>query len=180
MRAAHVLVCLSLAACGGGTATGGGSAASSGGECPGRAALATAENALGECRATHVSDAGWPARGAYDALLPRLSSHLASLDPPRVVASEEVQPLAEGIWELLDQIEFPAGTDAARGRAEDAAERLLRDRDARSAAGAATEALDAITNVGAVADPTVDPCAPEAQRVADARPAENVCEQESR
>lgn len=184
MRLASVLVTLSLVACGG-ASTGSGtsdeaSASSSGGECAARTELAEAEDALGACRATHASDPGWPARGEYDGLLPRLSSHLASLDPPRAVTSDEVQPLAEGIWELLDQVAFPAGTESTRARAEDAAERLLRERDTRAAPGAAIEALDAVTQVGSVADPTggVDVCASEGVRVAVARVAQDACEGE--
>jgi hypothetical protein len=181
MRLALVLVSLSLPACGGSgpapTATDA-TDTSSGGECAARERLATAEDVLGECRAAHVSDAGWPARGEYAGLLPRLSAHLASLDPPRPVTSDEVQPLAEGIWELLDQVEFPPGTETARSRAEDAAERLLRERDTRAAPGAAIEALDAVTQIGSVADPTggVDPCAAEGVSVGEARIAESACQ----
>jgi hypothetical protein len=147
------------------------------GQCPARGLLASAADALGDCRAHHASDPGWPARGAYDTLLPRLASHLASLDPPRAVTPDEVQPLAEGIWELLDQVEFPAGSETARQRAEDATERLLRDRSVAAAPGAAIEALDAVTQIATVADPMggADPCAGEALHVAEARAAESEC-----
>lgn len=173
MRLAAVLVCFAASACAPGaraTVTTDPSP-SAGGECPAREVLAAAESSLGDCRASHAADPGWPARGAFDALLPRLTAHLASLDPPREVTSEEVQPLAEGIWELLDQVTFGAGTEPARGRAETAAERLLRERDARAAPGAAIEALDAVTQIGAVADPSAgaDPCAAEALHVGEAR-----------
>lgn len=181
MRLGVVFACLAVCACGGARAESGVAtdpATSAGAECPAREALAVAQDALGVCRAVHASDAGWPARGEYDAVLPRLSAHLASLDPPRPVTSDEVQPLAEEIWELLDQMEFPAGTEAARGRAETAVERLLRERDARAAPGAAIEALDAVTQIGALADPTggVDPCAAEDLRVGEARLDESACE----
>lgn len=182
MRFGRVLVCLGLVACGGARAETGSSdraSRSSGAECPGRAELAAADDALGECRAAHASDAGWPARGTFDTLLPRLASHLTSLNPPRPVTSDEVQVLAEGIWELLDQVEFPEGTEPARARAETAAERLLRERDSRAAPGAAIEALDAVTQIGSVADPSggADPCAGENLRVAETRVEENACEQ---
>jgi len=135
--------------------------------CATAAEIARAEATLGTCRTTHASDPGWPARGAYDAIVPRLSAHLASLDPPREVTTDEVQPLAEQMWALLDQVHFPDAARATRDRAEDAAERLLRERDVRAAPGAAIEALDAIAQVGAVADPTggTDPCAPETRLV---------------
>jgi hypothetical protein len=89
-----------------------------------------------------------------------------------------MQPFAEGIWELLDQVEFPPGAEAARARAEDAAERLLRDRDIHTAPGAAIEALDAVTQIGAVADPSggADPCAAEDLRVQQARAESGACE----
>ncbi len=186
MRQCLVLVSLWLAACGGGASgpTASGAHASTppsgtaGGDCPARAQLAAAEDALGECRALRASDPGWPARGQYDTTLTRLSAHLSSLDPPRAVASEDVQPLAEEMWELLDQVEFPAGTEAARARAETAAERLLRERDVRAAPGAAIEALDSIAQVASVADPTggVDRCAAENVHVGESRIAEATCE----
>ena len=179
MRLPVVLGCSWLLACAGAGPSGGASAprSSAGGECAARPELAQAEVSLATCHADHASDPGWPARGAFDALVPRLASHLASLDPPREVTTDEVQPLAEGIWELLDQVDFPPGSEPARGRAEDAAEALLRDRGERAAPGAAIEALDAVTQLGAVADPSggADPCAAEALRVAEARAGATTC-----
>jgi hypothetical protein len=181
MRLGVVFACLAVSACGGArpeSRVADDPPTSSGAECSAREALAAAQDALGTCRAAHASDAGWPARGEYETVLPHLASHLASLDPPREVTSDEVQPLAEQIWELLDQVEFPAGSEAARGRAETAAERLLRERDARAAPGAAIEALDAVTQIGVVADPSggVDPCAAEDLHVGEARLGESACE----
>ena len=109
--------------------------------------------------------------------MPRLASHLASLDPARVVTADEVQPLAEEIWELLDQADLPAGAATVRARAENAAERLLRDRDVRTASGAAIEALEAVTQIAGVADPAGGgaPCATESAHAADARERESRC-----
>ena len=173
-----VLVCLSLAACASPARTAEPAPASAGGECPAREALGPAEEALGACRATHASDPGWPARDAYEALIPRLTAHLASLEPARFVTADEMQPFAEGIWALLDQVDFPSGTKAARSRAEDAAERLLRDRDIHTAPGAAIEALDAVTQIGTVADPSggADPCAAEDLRAQQTRAESGACE----
>lgn len=144
---------------------------SSGSECPARSHVSGAEIALAGCRTEHASDPAWPARSAYDALLPRLSAHLASLQPPREVTADEVQPYADETWELLDRISFPPSAEPARARTEDAVERVLRERDAGSAPGAAIELLDAVTQLGIVADPTggVDPCAAEVLVLAQAR-----------
>jgi hypothetical protein len=173
-----VLVSLLLGACGAAAPRATTSEASSDpGACAARAQLAQAEDALGGCRAAHASDPGWPARGEYDTTVARLSAHLASLDPPRALSSDDVQPLAEEIWELLDQLDL-AGGSPERARAETAAERLLRERDVRAAPGAAIEALDAVTQIAVVADPTggIDPCAAESLRVGEARIGETACE----
>lgn len=153
--------------------------ASSGGEavCAARAELARTEAELADCRATRSEEAGWPARAHFDALVPRLSAHLASLSPARSVSSDEVQPLAEGIWELLDRAQLPESASSVQDRAETAAEALLRDRDADHAAPAATEALDAVNAVAlAAAPPTpADPCTAVASRVEEARAAAARC-----
>lgn len=182
MRLGVVLLCLSLAACGGATATASSprpAEGTGGAERPGCDRVASAARTLGGCRGTHAADPGWPARGAYDALVPRLTSHLASLEPARPVTSDEVEPLAEASWDLLDQITISPGTEPARGRAETAIERLLRERDPDAAPGAAIEVLGAVTQLAAVADPTggADPCAAEALALAQARASGDVCEE---
>lgn len=174
----HLLLASLLIACGGASTTSSPlTETTSGGDCPARSELAAAEQTLGECRARNAADPGWPARGAFDALMPRLAAHLASLEPARVVTADEVQPLAEEIWELLDQADLPAGAATLRSRAEDAAEHLLRDRDVRTAPAAAIEALEAVTQIAAVADPAggVAPCATETAHAADARERESRC-----
>ncbi len=120
--------------------------------------------ALEQCRTTHASDPTWAGRDALDTLEARLRAHLASLRPPRVVAPEEVQPLAEALWGLLDQGSLGPGHDATVDRAEAAAERLLRDRGEDACVAAAQDALAAAQEIGTVADAAhgVDPCEAEA------------------
>jgi len=179
MRRVVVFVCLSLAGCGGSTTPSSApTVASAGDECPARGELAEAEEHLGACRAAHASDPSWPARDAYDAIVPRLAAHLASLSPPRAVTSEEVQALAEAIWALLDRVPLAPDVESARGRAESAAEELLTQRTLQAAPGAAIEALDAVTQIAAAADPSggADPCAGEDLRRARARIDEQECD----
>lgn len=176
-HAIAVWVIVGLVGCG--TAQAPSEATSSGAEavCAARAELARTEAELADCRATRSEEPGWPARADFDALVPRLSAHLASLSPARSVSSDEVQPLAEGIWELLDRAQLPESASSARDRAETAAEALLRDRDADHAVPAATEALDAVNAVASAAAPPrpADPCAAVAMHVDQAREAAARC-----
>jgi hypothetical protein len=172
-----VWVALGLVGCGAPHAAS--TAESSGGEvvCEARAELARSETELADCRATRSEEPGWPAHAHFDALVPRLAAHVASLSPARSVSSEEVQPLAEGIWELLDQVALPESESAVRDRAETAAEALLRDRDAEHAGAAAAEALDAVNAVATAAAPPTpaDPCTAIAARVDAARAQASRC-----
>ncbi len=134
---------------------------------------------LATCREGVLAEPDWPAQAAYDTAFELVRAHLQDVSPPREVTSEEVQPIADAIWALLDAVTFPPQPDTLRTRAEDATEALLRDRGREPSATAAQAAFEAVTAIRATLHPPVaDPCAELETRAQDAETiATRVCPQ---
>jgi hypothetical protein len=174
IRLTPAAVGLVLAACGASGGRGAASAAGANAPAPPgcdalRADADTASAALTTCRGA-IEAPEWAHRASFRWLEEHIDARLeaARAGEGEATTVVEAQEIAEHVWSLLDEVSSELADAAIRDRTEDAAEALLRDREAEARARAFAALGSALATLRAAIEPPREARCEEEERAAAA------------
>ena len=127
--------------------------------CP--ALVATRDDAIAALTRCREAAPMWAHAALYDTALAEVRALAAA---PRPVPAADAQRAADALWSLLDAVSPELTNHVDLDRAENAAEAVLRDREADPSRAAAAEAEAVLLEIHGLLAPPTDPCAAEATR----------------